>query len=864
MPSKEKPEPGLFDNVPDGNNTAVAADAMQDISQASADNGDPATRTTVDGMYELYYLDYASYVILERAVPTINDGFKPVQRRILHALRQMEDGRFHKVANVIGQTMQYHPHGDAAIGDAMVNLGQKELLVETQGNWGDSRTGDRAAAARYIEARLSKFALEVLFNPDTTEWQLSYDGRKKEPVQLPVKFPMVLAQGVEGIAVGLATKIMPHNFIELLQASINYLKGRQPNLLPDFPNGGMMDAGNYNGGLKGGKVRVRAHIDVVDKKMLSIRSVPYGVTTSSLIDSIVKANDNGKIKIKKVEDQTAAAVEINVHLAPAVSPDVTIDALYAFTECEVSISPNSCVIVDNKPAFLSVNDILKHSTDQTVSLLKRELEILLAELAERWHFSSLERIFIEKRIYRRIEECETWEAVISTIDDGLEPYKAQLHREVTRDDIIKLTEIKIKRISRFDAKKADEVILNIEDEMADTQENLDNLTEYAIGYFQALINRYGKGRERKTEIRTFDTIAVSQVAAANRKLYVNRKDGFIGYGLKKDELVGECSDLDDIIVFRRDCRYLVTRVSDKAFVGKDIVHVAVWKKGDERMVYNLLYFDAASAKTYAKRFAVTSITRDREYDHSTGAKGSRVLYLTANPNSESEVVTIALDANSRARIKNFDYDFAELAIKGRSSRGNTISKYRVRKVVQKSIGASTLGGIDLYLDESIGRLNSEERGRHLGSFEGEDKIIAFYNDGSYELSGFEFTQRFDCAAILLIKKFDPEDVLSAIHYDGGNRCFYVKRFRIEALSSGKRYTFISEHKNSRLLFITDSADPVVQFSFAARRGQAKQTMQLGLADFIGVKGWRAIGNKLGNYSSVSGIKQMHIDEGEGN
>lgn len=814
---------------------------------------------SVSGMYENYYLDYASYVILERAVPALEDGLKPVQRRILHSMRRMEDGRFHKVANVIGHTMQFHPHGDAAIGDAIVNLGQKELLIDTQGNWGDTRTGDRAAAPRYIEARLSRFALEVVFNPQTTEWQMSYDGRNKEPVDLPVKFPLLLAQGVEGIAVGLATKIMPHNFVELCEASIAWLKGRKPKLLPDFPNGGMMDASNYNGGQKGGRIRLRAHIETVDKRTLNISSIPYGVTTQNLIDSIIKANDSGKIKIKKVEDQTARDVNILVHLAPNTSPDVTLDALYAFTHCEVSISPNCCVIVDNHPQFISVNECLMRSTDQTVGLLKRELEIRLAELAERWHFSSLEKIFIENRIYRDIEECETWESVISTIDSGLEPFKAQLHREVTRDDIIKLTEIKIKRISRYDSFKADEVISDIEDEMADVEHNLEELTEYAIEYFRALLSKYGKGRERRTEIRTFDTIEVATVAAANQKLYVNRQDGFIGYGLKKDEFVEECSDIDDIIVFRRDGGYQITKVSEKAFVGKDILHVAVWKRSDERMVYNVLYRDGASGKSFAKRFNVTAGTRDREYDLTTGSKGSKILYFTANPNSESEIVTISLDSRSRARIKEFDFDFGELDIKNRNAKGNTVTRYTVRKVVQKSQGASTLGGLDLYYDDAVGKLNSDERGMYLGSFEGDDRILVVYRDGSYELTQYEVSKRFEADKLSLIKKFDPADVLSVIYLDGESKNYYVKRFQIDTVTVDKRFSFVTDHKQTRLEFVDAAEEPVVKFKFSGMKRGERGEQTVNIADFIDVRGRQTQGNKLGNYKKISGLKKVQSE-----
>lgn len=810
---------------------------------------------TVSGLYENWFLDYASYVILERAVPSVHDGLKPVQRRILHAMREIDDGRFNKVANVIGQTMQYHPHGDAAIGDAMVNLGQKDLLIETQGNWGDVRTGDSAAASRYIEARLSKFALEVAFNPDTTQWQLSYDGRKREPVNLPMKFPLLLAQGVEGIAVGLATKILPHNVVELIKASISILKGRNVSIYPDFPTGGMVDVTNYNEGMKGGRVRVRARIEVADKKNLIIRDIPFGVTTTSLMESIVKANDNNKIKIKRVIDNTARDVEIIVELPPGVSPDITIDALYAFTECEVSISPNACVIIDDKPHFLSVNEILKISTRHTVSLLQRELEIRKAELAEKWHFSSLEKIFIENRIYRDIEECETWEAVIQTIDRGLEPFKKLLYREVTHDDIVRLTEIKIKRISKFDAFKADEAIRALETEMEEVQNNLDNLIDYAIVYFEALLKKYGKGRERRTEIRTFDTIQVTQVAVANQKLYVNRKEGFVGYGLKKDEFVCECSDLDDVIVFLKDGRYLVTRVAEKSFVGKDILHVAVWKKGDERMVYNVVYLDGKTGVSYAKRFAVTGVTRDKEYDVSRGTKGSRLHYLTANPNSESEIVGVTLHPNCTARVKEFEFDFSTLDIKNRSSLGNILTKYPVKKVTQKELGASTLGGRDIWYDSITGRLNTDERGTYLGEFDTDDLILVVYNDGSYELTSFELTNRYEPEKVVAIEKLEPDVVVSAVHYDGEQKNYFVKRFNIESRSTGKRYVFINESRGSKLVAASTLAEPVVEVKFQRAKSREKETEQVNLHEFIAVKGWKALGNRL-NPHKVTAVKLL--------
>jgi topoisomerase-4 subunit A len=813
--------------------------------------------TPVAGLYENWFLDYASYVILERAVPAIEDGLKPVQRRILHAMKEMDDGRFNKVANVIGQTMQYHPHGDASIGDAMVNLGQKDLLIETQGNWGDVRTGDSAAAPRYIEARLSKFALDVVFNPQTTLWQLSYDGRKNEPVTLPVKFPLLLAQGVEGIAVGLSTKIMPHNFRELLKGSIDVLKGRSTQLLPDFPNGGLVDVTNYNAGMRGGRIRVRATIEKVDKTMLIIRDVPYGVTTTALMDSIVKASENNKIKIKKVIDNTAANVEIQVHLPTGVSPDLTIDALYAFTDCEVAISPNTCVIINDKPHFLSVDELLRISTFKTVDLLKRELEIRKAELEDKWHNSSLEKIFIENRIYRDIEECETWEAVLNAIDKGLDPFKPLLRREVTEEDIIRLTEIRIKRISKFDSFKADEYIKKLEEEMAEVDDHLAHLIRYAISYFEGLLKKYGQGRERKTQVKTFDVINAQNVAIANQKLYMNAKDGFIGTGLRKDEFVCDCSDMDDIIVFRKDGKFMVTKVADKTFVGKDIIMASVYNKNDEHMVYNMVYVDGKSGVSYAKRFAVKSITRDKEYDLTKGEKGSKVHYLTANPNSESEVVTITLAPNASARNKVLDFDFAELMIKGKGSNGNIVTKYPVKKVVQKSLGESTLGGREIFYDEVIGRLNTEGRGRYLGSFNTEDTILVVYEDGNYELTSFDLANHYAVEKIKVLQKYDPELVISAIYYEGENKTYYVKRFKVETSTVGKRFAFIPETKGSKLEAVSTHPEPLASISFKRDRRSEKESEKLLLSEFIDVKGWKALGNKL-NYYKVLDITLPRI------
>ena len=798
----------------------------------------------IDRMYETYFLEYASYVILERAVPAVQDGLKPVQRRILHALKEMDDGRFNKVANVIGQTMQYHPHGDASIGDAMVGLGQKDLLIETQGNWGDIRTGDGAAAPRYIEARLSKFASEVLFNSQTTEWQLSYDGRKREPVAFPVKFPLLLAQGVEGIAVGLATRILPHNFCELIQASIDVLRNKRIDILPDFPTGGTADFSDYTSGMRGGKVWVRAVIEELDKKTLIIKDIPYGTTTNGLIESIVKANDKGKIKIKKVVDNTAREIEIQVQLAPGQSPDITKDALYKFTDCEVSISPNTCVIVEDKPKFLSVNELLILATQQTVELLQRELEIKQAELLEKILFASLEKIFIENRIYRDIEEAETWEEVLSRIDQGLNPYKKQFYREITEDDLVRLTEIKIKRISKFDSFKADELMKRLQEELEQTRHDLAHINEFTIAYYKHLLSKYGKGRERKTVIKTFDTISAAIVAANNEKLYVNKKDGFIGYGLKKDEFVTECSDIDDIVVFRADGKCQVSRIDDKVFVGKDIIHVDVFRKNDERRVYNLIYLDGKSGKAMAKRFQILAVTRDKEYDLTKGTPGSKVLYFTANANAEAETVTAHLSARARARIKNFEFDFATLEIKGRGASGNILTKYPIRKIEMTTEGKSTLGGIDLWYDPIVGSLNTDERGKYLGSFEGDDKLMAVYRDGSYELKSYELTNKFEPDQTVLVEKFDANKPLTAIYYDGHSKHYYVKRFLVETTTADKRFPFITDARSSKLWTASADKQPQATVTFV-REGSRKHEQQVFDLDvLVDVKGWKALGNRL--------------------
>lgn len=800
-------------------------------------------RAGIKDLYDGWFLDYASYVILDRAVPAGADGLKPVQRRILHAMKEMDDGRFNKVANIIGQTMQYHPHGDASIGDAIVNLGQKDLLIDTQGNWGDVRTGDEAAASRYIEARLSKFALEVAFNHKTTAWQLSYDGRKNEPVSLPMKFPLLLAQGADGIAVGLATKILPHNFCELIESSIKYLRNKKFELFPDFVTGGMIDVSNYNDGKRGGKVRVRAHLEAKDKKILLIKDVPYGVTTSQLMDSIVKANESGKIKIKKVVDNTAKEVEIEVQLAAGVSPDVTMDALYAFTDCEVSISPNTCVIINDKPHFLPVHELLQLSAENTKNLLRRELEIRLHELQEDWHYSSLEKIFIEKRIYRDIEEEKTWEGVITAIDKGLKPYKKLFKREITTEDITRLTEIKIKRISKFDSFRADEHIRSVEKDMEQVKYDLEHLVDFAVGYYENLLKKYGKGRERKTEMRNFETIQAQEVAIANTKLYMNAADGFIGTGLKKDEFVCECSDLDDIIAFTKEGKMKVVKIADKVFIGRNIIHAAVFKKGDDRTTYNMIYVDGKTGISYAKRFNVTGITRDKEYDLTKGNERSKVHYFTANQNGEAEVVTVILSPASKARNKVFDFYFETLAIKGRTSGGNQVTHYPVRQVKLKEQGVTTLSAIKIWYDDTTGRLNTDERGTYIGSFENDDRIIAFYNDGSYEMTNYELTNRYDLDNLVLIEKFDANKVITAVYFDAEKKQYTVKRFHIETQTLNQKFVFIKEGKGNFLEFATTQQHPVALMITGKKKSDATKTT-VDLAGMVEVAGWKAVGNKL--------------------
>ncbi len=798
----------------------------------------------LSGMYKNWFLDYASYVILERAVPDINDGLKPVQRRILHAMYRLDDSRFNKVANIIGHTMQFHPHGDASIGDALVQLGQKDLLIETQGNWGNILTGDSAAAPRYIEARLSKFAKEVVFNPKTTQWKLSYDGRNKEPVSLPVKFPLLLAQGVEGIAVGLASKILPHNFNELIDASIRYLKGKDFDLFPDFQTGGLADFSKYNEGLRGGKIKLRARIHHQDKKTLVITEIPFTTNTSSLIDSIVAANDKGKIKIKKIDDNTAEHVEIVIHLASNVSPDQTIDALYAFTNCEVSISPNSCVIAKDKPEFLSVKEILKFNTDHTLALHKMELEIRMQELLHQWHNYSLEKIFIENRIYLKIEKCETWDCVITTIDKGLEPFKKLLRREVVKDDIIRLTEIKIKRISKYNAFKAEEQIKAIEAEMEEVQNHLDHLIDYTINYFTQIKKKYGKGRERKTEIRSFDTINANMVAVANQKLYVNREEGFVGTSLKKDEFVTDCSDIDDIIVFRDNGTFQVVKVAAKLFVGTGIIHVAVFKKNDDRTIYNMIYRDGKRGNYFVKRFAVKGVTREREYDLTQGTEGSKVVYFTANPNGEAEVVKINLRPRPKLKKLHFDFDFSELAIKGRSSRGNTLSKNPIKNIAKREEGVSTLAARDIWYDDTVRRLNTSERGTYLGAFKGDDKILTILSTGEFKLTSFDLQTHFD-DNMVHIEKFDARKIISVIYLDGTQNRYYVKRFGIDAATTiNNKYSFIPDSKGSELILFSLDYLPRIEMELIKKDGNEMEVVLL--ADFIAVKSYRAKGKRLSN------------------
>ncbi len=825
--------------------------------EITSDGGGPGEdigdTTLVSGFYQEWFLDYASYVILERAVPHLNDGFKPVQRRILHSMKELEDGRYNKVANIVGNTMKYHPHGDMSITDALVHIGQKDLLIDMQGNWGNVLTGDRAAASRYIEARLTKFALEVVFNPKTTKWRDSYDGRNKEPDTLPVKFPLLLAQGVEGIAVGLACKILPHNFIELIDASIARLRGRNQVIYPDFHTGGMIDVSNYNDGLRGGKIRCRARIIKFDKKTLVITEIPFGSTTSSVIDSILKANEKGKIKIKKVDDNTSSEVEILIHLTPNISPDKMIDALYAFTDCETSISPNSGIIQDDKPKFIGVSKILKQATENTQTLLTRELEIKLGELNEQWHFSSLEKIFIENRIYRDIEECETWEAVLKAIDKGLDPFKSIFYRAIEQDDLVRLTEIKIKRISKFDAFKADELIKRIEDEITEVKHHLENIVDYTVNYYKNLKKKYSAGKERKSEIRVFENIVASKVVVANRKLYVNREEGFAGYGLKKDDFVADCSDIDDVIVFTKNGNMMVSKVSTKAFFGKDIIHIGVWKKGDKRTIYNAIYQDGKKGAVMVKRFNVTSITRDKEYPITKGNPDSKVLYLTMNANGEAEVVNVQLKPVPGIRKFGFDFDFKKMGIKGRASVGNILSKYPIKKILLKEEGVSTLAPRKIWFDDTVRRLNTEERGQFLGEFKAGDKILTITQSGTYKLYNYSLSSHFE-EDMIVLEKLEVKKPITAVYWDGDKKQFNVKRFLIE--DAEKSISFITENEASYLELVSTDWRPVLEFVYSKVKGKEKDSETKSAEDLIGIKGYKAIGNKL----SKDKIKMINLLE----
>ena len=796
----------------------------------------------VTGMYKEWFLDYASYVILERAVPAIGDGLKPVQRRIMHALKELDDGRYNKVANVVGHTMQYHPHGDASIADAMVQIGQKDLLIDTQGNWGNILTGDGAAASRYIEARLSKFALEVVYSPKITQWQLSYDGRKKEPINLPIKFPLLLAQGAEGIAVGLSTKILPHNFNELIDASIKHLQGKRFTLVPDFPTSGIIDVSQYNDGLRGGKIRVRARISQLDKKTLVINEIPFGTNTSTLIDSILKANEKGKIKIKKIEDNTAEHVEILIHLPAGISPDKTIDALYAFTNCENSISPLSCIIEDNKPIFIGVSEILSRSTDLTLHLLRSELEIKLGELEEQWHFSSLERIFIEKRIYRDIEDEETWEGVIAAIDKGLQPHIQHLKRAINEEDITRLTEIRIKRISKFDLDKAQQYIESIEEKIEEVKHHLNHIVEFTIDYFKQLKETYGKGKERKSEIRVFDDIEATKVVIRNTKLYVNREEGFVGTSLRKDEYVTDCSDIDDIIVFTKDGKMMVTKVDSKTFIGKGIIHVAVFKKKDKRTIYNMIYKDGKNGPSYVKRFNVTSITRDREYDLTIGNKSSTVYYLTANPNGEAEVVSILLRQVGSIKKLKWELDFSDVLIKGRSSKGNIVTKYPIKRIELKEKGVSTLQPRNIWFDDVVQRLNVDGRGSLLGAFKGDDLLLVITSKGVAKTMTPDLNLHFD-EDMIVLEKWNPAKPISAVYYDGDKQTYFIKRFLIE--QSHKEEQFISEHPDSFLELVTTDWRPQMELEYRKPKGKDPKPNELiNMEEFIAIKGIKAQGNIL--------------------
>ena len=824
---------------------------MQHFYENNDDGSDTITKVT--GMYKDWFLDYASYVILERAVPAIEDGFKPVQRRIMHSLKELDDGRYNKVANVVGHTMQYHPHGDQSIGDAMVQIGQKELLIDCQGNWGNILTGDSAAASRYIEARLSKFALEVLYSPKITDWGVSYDGRRAEPNNLPVKFPLLLAQGAEGIAVGLSTKVLPHNFNELIDASIKILKGKSFTLFPDFQTAGIADVSNYNDGMRGGRVRVRAKIAQLDKNTLVITQIPFSTNTTTLIDSILKANEKGKIKIKKIEDNTAADVEILIHLFPGVSPDKTIDALFAFTGCETSVAPLGCVIEDNKPLFVGVSHMLKISTERTVQLLKSELEIQLSELEEQWHFLSLERIFIENKIYRDIEDKTTREDVIKAVDDGLKPFTKKLKRAVTEEDILRLLDIRIMRISKFDSNKAQDKIEALEGDIEQVKYDLEHLIDFAIAYFTKLKEKYGKGRERQTELRSFDNIEATKVALRNTKLYVNKEEGFIGTGLKKDEYVTDCSDIDDVIVFLRDGKMMICKVDEKKFVGKDIIHVAIFDKSDKRTIYNMIYRDGKSGPSYIKRFNVSGVTRDKFYDLTNETKGSQILYFTCNPNGEAEVITVLLRQIGTIKKLKWDIDFADIAIKGRASKGNLVTKYPIKKIEIKEKGISTLKPRKIWFDDTVQRLNVDARGELLGEFRPNDKILIISQTGKLKVITPELSTHFD-EDMVVLEKWHPKKPISAIYYDGEKERYYIKRFLVE--TEGKEESFITEHPKSQLEIVSTDYRPMAEMVFTKVKGIQKENQTVDIENFISVKGFKALGNQL----TTDKLKQVNLLE----
>ncbi len=839
-------EQNLNDNLPEEEQPSSEGKHFYENQEST----DGETIIKVTGMYKDWFLDYASYVILERAVPAIEDGFKPVQRRIMHSMKELDDGRYNKVANVVGHTMQYHPHGDASIGDAMVQIGQKDLLIDTQGNWGNILTGDGAAASRYIEARISKLGHDILYSPKITKWQASYDGRRNEPINLPVKFPLLLAQGAEGIAVGLSTKVLPHNFIELIDASVKILKGKPFQIFPDFPTGGIADMTNYNDGMRGGRVRVRAKISQLDKNTLVITQIPFSTNTSSLIDSILKANEKGKIKVKKIEDNTAAEVEILIHLFPGVSPDKTIDALFAFTACETSLSPLGCVIENHKPLFIGVSKMLEISTHRTVDLLKQELEIQLDELEEQWHFLSLERIFIENRIYRDIEEEETWEGVIQAIDKGLKPYTQHLKRAVTEEDIARLTEIRIKRISKFDIDKAQQKIDALEGEIEQVKYNLDHIIDFAINYFTTLKEKYGKGRERQTEIRIFDDIEATKVVLRNTKLYVNREEGFIGTSLKKDEYVADCSDIDDVIVFLRDGQMMVTKVDAKTFVGKDIIHVAVFDKNDKRTIYNMIYRDGKTGPSFVKRFNVSGVTRDKLYDLTQEKPGSQVLYFSSNPNGEAEVVSVILRQLSNIKKLKFDLDFSNLLIKGRNSKGNMVTKYSIKKIELKEKGISTLKPRKIWFDDTVQRLNTDERGELLGEFKPNDKLLVITQVGKAKVIVPDLNAHFE-EDMIVLEKWNPNKPISAVYFDGEKEKYYIKRFLIE--SENKEEIFITENPKSTLEIVCTDFRPVIEVVYAKVKGFQKENQTIDLESFITIKGIKALGNQL----TADKIKQIN-------